>query len=192
MIMNRMKFPSCLLCSVLAGALAFVSQGCGGSATQSAQQALDRQYKDNPQLQRPNLAKFAGTVTVDGQPPAKGTVIVVILNDPKKPAPRNKPSQYAIADPEGHFEFSTSLKGDGTLPGSYVVTFAELHPHGRRGFFPPDELKNLYNDPDKNAGKNEFQLDLKPPGKTDFTMDLKVAGEEVVSTPGANSTTEIR
>lgn len=177
--------------SGLAAALALLSQGCS-SATQSSQEALDRQYKDNPQLKRPDLAKFAGTVTVDGQPPAKGTVIVVILNDPKKPAPRNKPNQYAIADPEGHFEFSTSLKGDGTLPGSYVVTYAELHPHGRRGFFPPDELKNLYNDPDKNAAKPEFQLDLKAPGKTDFAIDLKVAGQEVVSRPGANATTEIR
>jgi hypothetical protein len=189
--MNLLNSPRSFMFSVLAGTLALVSQGCG-SATQSSQQALDRQYKDNPQLQRPNLARFSGTVTVDGQTPTKGTVIVVVLNDPKKPAPRNKPNQYAIADPDGHFEFSTSLKGDGTLPGSYIVTFAELHPHGRRGFFSPDELKNLYNDPDKNAGNAEFQLDLKPPGKTDFTMDLKVAGEEVVNTPGANATTEIR
>ncbi len=185
------KFPRCLAFTATAAALTLISPGCS-SATQSAQQALDRQYKDNPQLKRPELAKFAGTVTVDGQPPAKGTVVVVILNDPKKPATRNQPSQYAITDPEGHFEFSTSLKGDGTLPGSYVVTYAELHPHGRRGFFPPDELKNLYNDPEKNADKPEFRIDLKAPGKTDFTIDLKVAGEEVVSSPGANATTEIR
>jgi hypothetical protein len=181
----------CLTFTMLAGVLASMCQGCG-SATQSAREALDRQYKDNPQLKRPDLAKFAGTVTVDGQPPAKGTVIVVILNDPKKPAPRNKPSQYAISDPNGHFEFSTSLKGDGTLPGSYVVTFAELHPHGRRGFFPPDELKNLYNDPDKNGDKQEFRLELQSPGKPDYTIDLKVAGEEPVSKPGPNATTEIR
>ncbi len=177
--------------ALLAGGLAFASQGCSG-ATQSAQQALDQQYKDNPQLKRPDLAKFAGTVTVDGQPPEKGTAIVVILSDPKRLPPPNKPIQYAIADPDGHFAFSTSLKGDGTLPGSYVVTFAQLHPHGRRGFFPPDELKNLYNDPEKNAAKTEFQLELKPPGKTDFTMDLKVAGEDAVAKPGANATTQIR
>jgi hypothetical protein len=35
----------------------------------------------------------------------------------------------------------------------------------------------------------EFQLDLKPPGNTNFTIDLKVAGEDVVSSPGANATT---
>jgi hypothetical protein len=171
--------------------LALAGEGCS-RATQSAQEALDRQYKDNPQLKRLSLARFAGTVTVDGQPPAKGTVVVVILNDPKKPAPRNNPNQYAISDADGHFEFSTSLKGDGTLPGEYIITFAELHPHGRRGFFPPDELKNLYNDPDKNGGKPEFRLDLKSPGKTDYTFDLKVAGEDVVETPGTNATTEIR
>jgi hypothetical protein len=183
--------PKWLTWSVLVIVLAMAGEGCS-HGTQSAKEALDRQYTDNPQLKRPDLARFAGMVTVDGQPPAKGTVVVVILNNPKKPAPRNKPDQYAISDTDGHFEFSTSLKGDGTLPGEYVVTFAELHPHGRRGFFPPDELKNLYNDPDKNGGKPEFHLDLKSPGKTDYTFDLKVAGEDVVEKPGANATTEIR
>jgi hypothetical protein len=170
--------------------LAIVVEGCG-SSTQTAQQALDREYKENPQLKRISLAKFAGTVTVDGQPPAKGTVIVVMLNDPKKPAAPNRPQQYAISTPEGAFEFSTSLKGDGTLPGSYVVTFAELHPHGRRGFFPPDELKNLYNDPDTNAQKPEFRVELSAPGKTDYTFALKVAGEQPVEKPAPNATTQI-
>jgi hypothetical protein len=173
------------------GAVAIAGEGCG-SHTQTAQDALDRQYKDNPQLTRLALAKFGGTVTVDGQPPAKGTVIVVMLNDPKKPFVRNHATSYAVSTPEGSFEFSTSIKGDGTLPGSYIVTFAELHPHGRRGFFPPDELKNLYNDPDKNAGKPDFHVELTPPGKSDYTFDLRVAGEQPVEKPGPNATTEMR
>ena len=48
----------------------------------------------------------------------------------------------------------------------------------------------LYNDRDKNAVKQEFRLDLRPPGKRDDTIDLKVAGVE--PTPGKNATTEIR
>jgi hypothetical protein len=184
------KCPRWLTWLALVGALAIVGEGCG-SGTQTAQQALERQYKDNPLLARVSLAKFAGKVTVDGQPPAKETVIVVMLNDPKKPTPRNGPNLYTVATPEGTFEFSTGIKGDGTFPGSYVVTFAKLHPHGPRAYFPPDELKNLYNDPVKNAEKQEFHVELTPPGKTDYAFDLKVAGQQPVEQPGPNATTEI-
>jgi len=189
--MTDSKCRRWLTWSALVGTLAIVGEGCG-SGTQTAQQALEQQYKANPQLKRIGVTKFAGTVTVDGQPPAKGTVIVVMLNDPKMPAVRNQPSLYAVSTPAGTFEFSTSLKGDGTLPGSYVVTFAQLHPHGTRGYFPPDELKNLYNDPDKNAGKPEFHVELTPPGKTDYAFNLKVAGEQPVDQPGPKATTEVR
>ena len=72
------------------------------------------------------------------------------------------------------------------------MTFAELHPHGRRGFFPPDELKNLYNDPDKNSQNPDFKIELTPPGKTDYTFDLKVAGEQPPEKMGPNATNTIR
>jgi hypothetical protein len=170
--------------------MAIFGVGCG-SGKRTADQALEQQYKDNPQLQRVTLAKFAGRVTVDGQPPSQGTVILVMLNDPKKPTLRNQPRQYTVSSVDGTFEFSTGLKGDGTLPGSYVVTFAELHAHGKRGYFPPDELKNLYNDPDKNADKSDFHVELTPPGKTDYAFDLKLAGEQPVDQPGPNATTEV-
>jgi hypothetical protein len=190
MALTDRKYRRWLTGSALVGAMVMLGPGCG-SGTQTAEQALERQYKDNPQVVRVDLAKFAGTVTNDGQPPAKGTVFLVILNDPKKPTPKNRPRLYTVSTPEGTFEFSTRLKGDGTLPGSYIVTFAQLHPHGRRGFFSPDELKNLYNDPDKNAQKPEFRLDLAPPGRTDYTFDLKVAGQEPVTTPGPHAITEV-
>ena len=134
MTIPRLRCSLPLLCSVLGGALTVVAAGCSGDADRPA--GLDRQYKDNPQLKRIGLAKFGGTITVDGQPPKSGTVFVVMLNDPKKPSPPNKPSLYTISTPEGAFEFSTGLKGDGTLPGSYIVTFALLHPHGRRVLSP--------------------------------------------------------
>lgn len=168
--------------------MAILGEGCG---TRTAHQTLERQYKDNPQLKRAELAKFAGKVTVDGQPPVEGTVMLVMLNDPKMPSRRNQPTQYTACAPDGTFEFSTSLRGDGTPAGSYIVTFVELHPQGNQGYFPPDELKNLYNDPDKNATKPEFHVELTPPGKTGCTFDLKVAGEHPVEQPGANATTEV-
>lgn len=163
----------------------------GGCGTRPAGQALEKQYKDNPQLQRATLAKFAGKVTVDGNPPGQGAVILVILNDPKTPSQRNQPRQYTACAADGTFEFSTNLKGDGTLVGSYVVTFVELHPHGNQGYLPPDELKNLYNDPDKNATNPEFHVELTPPGKTDYAFALKLAGEHSVDQPGAKATTEV-
>ncbi len=99
-----------------------------------------------------------------------------MLNDPKKPSPPNKPSLYTISTPEGVFDFSTGVKGDGTLPGSYIVTFAQLHPHGRCGFLPPDELKNLYNDPDQNAEKPEFHIELTPPARTTISSTSRSGG----------------
>jgi hypothetical protein len=190
MVLTDWKYRRWLTWSALVGSMAMLGAGCG-SGTQTAEQALEQQFKDNPQVIRVDLAKFAGTVTADGQPPAKGTVFLVILNDPKKPTPKNRPRQYAVSTPEGTFEFSTRLKGDGTLPGSYIVTFAQLHPHGRRGYFPPDELKNLYNDPEKNTQNPEFHIELAAPGKADYTFDLKVAGQEPVATPGPNATTDV-
>jgi hypothetical protein len=175
---------------LLAGLLLW-AVGCSGAA-QTATQALERQYQENPQLQRPNLAKFAGRVTVDGGPPAKGTIMVVILHDRKQPyVDGNKPRQYAVCQPGGQFQFSTSLGGDGTLTGSYVVAFAQLHPRGKRGFFPPDELKNLYNDPEVNVQKPEFVVELNPPGKTDYEFDLNLAGLDPVAKPGPHATTTV-
>src|SRR5579871_4981255 len=55
--------------------------GCGGGR-QSEQQSLDEWFKNNPKAKRDTLAKFAGRVTVDGQPPAKDQKLFVILNDP--------------------------------------------------------------------------------------------------------------
>ena len=63
----------------------------------------------------------------------------------------------------------------------------------RNGFNPrvvhadPDELKNLYNDPDKNIQAANFNLNLAYPGKEDFQFDLAVAGKEAIATPGRNA-----
>jgi hypothetical protein len=71
------------------------------------------------------------------------------------------------------------------------VTIAQLKSRGKRGFYGPDELQNLYNDPEVNAKKPEFSIDHKAPGKSDYQFDLKIAGVEPVKTPGANAMKEI-
>jgi hypothetical protein len=193
-----------ILC--VAGVLA----GC--TKQQSSEQALDKQYSDNPQFKRTPMAKFAGKVTVDGQPPANGFRLFVILNDPSHlevAAHSQRPPMYARCDENGNFSFTTINKNDGVPIGKYVVTFVEFRdpdrasgghmrgPKFRGGAGLPkyegsDELKNLYNDPDKNAkDEKQFVLDLQSPGKTDYQFDLTVAGKEPIATPGANAVTSI-
>ena len=47
-----------------------------------------------------------------------------------------------------------------------------------RGYVGPDQLKNLYNDPDTNGQNPDFRIEHKPPGKKDYHFDLAVAGKE--------------
>ena len=46
------------------------------------------------------------------------------------------------------------------------------------GFVGPDQLMNLYSDPDTNGQIPEFKIDHKPPGKKDYAFNLAVAGKE--------------
>jgi hypothetical protein len=173
----------------LAGLLA---SGCGMS---SADQALDRQLKASNGT-REAVARFAGKVTIDGQPPAPkpNEAVVVILYDPKNPLPPGAPPRFAYCGKEGRFEFNTYTRGDGVPVGSYVALFAQLKTggRGRRGYWPPDALHNLYNDPEKNTQNPEFHVDLAAPGRTDYAFDLSVAGKEPIDQPGPKAVTQIR
>jgi hypothetical protein len=173
---------------------AFATRSKRGSA---ADQALDEAFQKSPQLQRQVVARFAGQVTVDGQPPSdisQGSALFVSLH-------RNLLNQdgvrpfHTICDSRGHFAFSTYVKEDGIAVGSYIVTFVKLRRTGpRRGavFGPPDELKNLYNDPDRNAQTPEFSVDVKMPGKTDYHFDLAVERLAPVEAPGPHALTRIQ
>jgi len=107
------------------------------------------------------------------------------------------PKLFTGCDPEGKFSFRTYLAGDGVVAGKYVVTFVALHPPASRRvtgvtlFSPPDELKNLYNDPDQNVKDEKFNLDLQSPGKDDYEFDLAVAGMQPVETLGPYAWTRI-
>jgi hypothetical protein len=159
-----------------------LAAGCGESADQAvARRKKELNIKDEP------TAKFSGTVTIDSQPPqlAAGQKLLVFLFDPKNPPKAGKPPRYTVVRPDGTFEFHD------VAPGSYVVLFAEFR-GGRPGVFHgPDALKNLYNDPDKNATQDAFKVTLSPPGKTGQNFNLEVAGKEGVDTPGSQAVTKV-
>jgi hypothetical protein len=160
--------------------LSLISAGC--SHTPSASDSLDEALKVNSQP-RTSVAKFSGTVTVDGNPPAVDprNLFYVFAYDPKHPPKGRHPPLSALCDKNGHFQFNTYGTGDGLPPGSYVMLFA--HPKMVGG----DGLKNLYNDPDQNAKDDRFRVELTAPGKTDWKFDLVVEGKDPVTAPGPNA-----
>jgi hypothetical protein len=173
--------------SLLLGAsLTLCALGCGD--TQAVSQRIKQQLAET----KGNVvavAKFAGRVTIDGQPPSVPPryVLVVILFDAKGKEAGHETIYQTICDKEGRFEFTRYSKGVGVPPGSYTVLFVELmHRLGDR-FTGADELKNLYNDPDKSP----FQVELTTPGKTDWDFNLEVAGKDPVVKPGPHAVTRL-
>jgi hypothetical protein len=155
-------------------------QGC--SHVQSENEALKKSLEVNNRTQE-TVVKFSGTVTIDSQTPAvdRRNPLLVFAYDPKNP-PKGRQTPFSTrCDKNGHFEFNTYSTGDGLPAGSYVVLFAQPRTDGGDG------LKNLYNDPDKNAQEERFQINLTSPGKTDWAFDLAVAGKDPVTTPGEHA-----
>jgi hypothetical protein len=175
-----------LNCAILATGL-----GLSGCGNHSSEQALDAQLQAL-NLHKVKLAKFAGKVTVDGQPPSseQGEPLLVMLYNRKEPD-KNKPPLAVDCRKDGSFEFYTYVPGDGVPEGSYVVLFAQLSGAAASGRSQPDALKNLYNDPDKNAQDQDFVVELKSPGKSNYAFDLKVAIEDP-GKPGPHAVTEFR
>jgi hypothetical protein len=195
------RAPQRLLMSV--AACLFLLAAFPGCNESQLDHAADEQAKEIG-FAKQKLAKLVGRVTVDGQPPAGDTSLVVILNDPEHlgaTANGKRPQVFSVCSGQGDFAIMTK-------PGKYIVTFVQLHqaeiprgtrpagrglgpsgPMSRGNLLPPDELKNLYNDPDKNAKEEKFKLDLKRPGQEDYQVDLAVTGKEPVETPGHNAVT---
>jgi hypothetical protein len=186
---------------------AAASQGCG-SGKGTEEQVLDQFFKES-KMKRETVAKFAGHVTIDGQPPSRDVRLFVILNNAENFQKSGKTAPlHAPCDAQGNFAFTTYVTGDGVPTGKYVVTFAALHHSvgsaggagGRRGrtpglmqqFVGPDELKNLYNDPEKNKNEAAFQVEVADPGRTDYEFSLSIAGKDPVPSPGQYAVTSIR
>lgn len=155
------------------------------------------------------VAKFAGHVRVDGQPPSQDGTLFVILNDPQHLVPGGK--TYTNCDEQGHFVFTTYLTGDGAPTGKYVVTLVQFHlggagnghgatlvrPPGMPGmlsqdYVGPDGLKNLYSDPEKNKDNPNFVVEVADPGRTDYDFNLTVAGSEPVKAPSTYAATRLK
>ena len=136
----------------------------------------------------------------------------MILTDPNhldEHARGTLPKLYTLCDADGHFAFGTydlKHKNDGVVAGKYVVTFVQLHKFipksakakappktpGRDGYEKyslPDDLKNLYSDPDHNAKSPDFLLDLQPPASDDYRFDLIVAGKNPLPKPAPHAVT---
>jgi hypothetical protein len=115
----------------------------------------------------------------------------VLFDRAKSDLPVNQ-RPIAECNPQGEFTFNTYGNGDGVKAGQYVVAIAELPVESREGADSRglDELKNHYNDPDKNAERPEFVIDHKSPGKTDYQFDLKIAGEDPVTSPAPRAVTQ--
>ncbi len=139
--------------------LAIALPGCTRQKT--AKEAVDQWFKSNPEAKRFAVARFAGTVTIDGLPPEKKPAarLFILLNDPQHL--EKLPTRYMEVADDGSFSFMTYLAGDGVPVGTYVVEFVQLSlPRGgsqRRGsgmariYRGPDGLKNLYNDPTRTS-----------------------------------------
>jgi hypothetical protein len=179
-----------------------VIAGCSGP---TAEDKLDAAFQNNPNAHRLEVAKFAGTVTIDNQAPGdeyKGLHILLVDADKYKDS--NAPRWDATINSEGHFSFMTYLKDDGAPVGKYVVLFvdpraksnkratASISKTASRSSTGADALKNLYNDPEVNVKDPQFVLDLQRPGTTEKTFDLKVAGKDGPSNPGNYAVTNVR
>jgi hypothetical protein len=165
----------------------FAAVGCSKSNDESLQAFLKQTGQS-----RAALSPLAGKVTIDGQPAhyVKPLKLVLMLYDETKPdlPPFRRPCRECNA--EGEFSFGTYTKGDGIPAGKFIITFAVLNVT-MRGLKGPDQLKNLYNDPDRNAEKPEFRIVHEAPGKKDYLFDLKLAGQEAIAVPGPKSLTEL-
>jgi hypothetical protein len=185
--LKRRRLSFCVLALLGVGSLL---AGCGKTSSQS----MDGQLHEMNLTQK-STAKFAGTVTIDGKPPADSIKngLFILAYDPKNPPHNNAPPLKTIVDrTTGHFEFTTYSHGDGLPEGSYIVLFVALHNtiFGKNpGFHGPDSLKNLYNDPDVNAKNPTFNITVSRPGKTDYSFDLKLQGQEPAAGSGEHAVT---
>jgi len=181
---RRLRFRTLTLLALL---FPLSVAGCGGSP--SADERIADAMKKTGQT-RNEVYPLAGKVTIDGGPPnlASPNRLVVMLNDPSKPDVPVGSRPYVEAHENGEFAFTTYHKDDGCLPGKYILTFAVLRKKFRTGLVGPDQLNNLYNDPEKNAER--FAIDHQAPGNASYAFNLEIAGKEL-GTPGPKSITEL-
>jgi hypothetical protein len=169
-------------------ALGLSISGCSGK--ESADQALNRALAEQKVSKSP-IAKFAGTVTIDGQPPGIKLYdkhrILIMLYDPKDPPSAKHKILFGDCMPEpndGYFEFSTYARGDGIPPGSYIALFLDMSTSWGGGYKGVDRFKNRFNDPDRNEKDPQFKVEVTEPGRTDWQFNLVTEGNSPPPAPG--------
>jgi hypothetical protein len=163
---------------VMATLIFLLSCGCEGR--ESSAQRVEKAAK-SAGIEAVTVYPLGGKITVDNAPlvaKSETARLVAIAYDAAKPDAKAKSNARVFLKPDGSFELPP------LPPGKYVMLFAQLGYNPRLGFFGPDGLKNLYNDPDVNSKKPEFVIDHQAPGKTDYTFNLSVAGETPPAAPG--------
>ena len=95
---------------------------------------------------RRNSNVFRGLIVGRGSVHSSTTLIAEVDNDNGK---GNGPYRY-LTDVFGRLH--------GVSAGKYVLVFGEFRYNKKRGYEGPDQLQNLYNDPDKNAGVTDFNI----------------------------------
>ena len=175
----------------LGAAAILAAMACVGCGPKSGEQRMDEVLSATGQ-QKDRVLPLGGHVTIDGgAPPAgKRLKLVVLLYNLALPEAIPEKWPHVEVEPSGDFKFSRYGIGDGVPPGNYVFVFALLTDRKKKGLVGPDQLKNLYNDPEKNATREGFKIDHNA-AKTDYTFDLAVAGKEE-ATPGPKSVTLLR
>jgi hypothetical protein len=178
---NHLTINRIRLVAALAG---FLAVGCGSGADE----ALTKSLKDAG-LNRDAVYPFAGKVTIDRAPPKleRGYWLVVVLNDPEKLDTPTIQKLHVEANEKGEFRFTTYGQNDGIRPGKYIVTFGVYKRQRTLGLVPPDQLHDLYTDPDQNAKNPEFVIDHKAPGNKNYEFNLLVAGNAPVADPGPHA-----
>jgi hypothetical protein len=165
------------------GAALIFILSCGCDGRQSTAERVEKAYK-SAGMEAAAGYPLGGKITVDNEPPAAKSEqarLVAIAYDVAKPDINAKSNPQAFVRPDGSFELPL------LPPGKYVMLFAQLGHNPRMGFFGPDGLKNLYNDPEVNSKKPELLIDHRAPGKTDHTFNLSVAGETPPEAPGSKA-----
>jgi hypothetical protein len=178
---NHLNINRIRLVAALAG---FLAVGCGSGADE----ALNKSLKDAG-VSRDAVYPFAGKVTIDRDPPKleRGYWLVVVLNDPEKLDTPTIRKLHVEANEKGEFRFTTYGQNDGIRPGKYIVTFGVYKRQRILGLIPPDQLHNLYNDPDENAKNPEYVVDHKAPGNKNYEFNLAVSNKEPVAEPGPHA-----
>lgn len=172
MLARRDAKTTTVILLVLSALLGVV--GCG---RRDSERRLQKALADAG-LKKIDVVPFAGRVTIDGESPklGSGDSLLVVLRERDKIGVSPDTRLKLFCDRDGNFAATSYFLGDGMKPGQYVVTFALFRDAARTGLTGPDQLKNLYNDPDKNLQIPELNIDHKSPGKRDYAFDLQVAG----------------